>query len=84
MKKYFYRRTIWNQTLLSLLNQPEVMALPIDDIIALTNYSRGYAFAPACGSDAELFLKVTGKTVLRIVSELCGDPRYRGLWRTTL
>ena len=24
-----------------------------------------------------MILKVTGKTVLRIVSELCGDPRYR-------
>lgn len=51
----------WLQTLLSLLNQPEVMALPIDDIIASTNYSRGYVY--------DAFKQYTGKSIGKYLTE---------------
>lgn len=51
----------WLQALLSRLNKPEFMALPIDEIIASTNYSRGYVFGA--------FKQFMGKSIGRYVTE---------------
>lgn len=51
----------WLQSLLSALNKPEFMALPIDEIIASTNYSRGYVFGA--------FKQFMGKSIGKYVTE---------------
>lgn len=51
----------WLQSLLSRLNKPEFMALSIDEIIASTNYSRGYVFGA--------FKQFMGKSIGKYVTE---------------
>ena len=51
----------WLQTLLTQLNKPEIMGLPIDDIIALTNYSRGHVY--------DSFKHYMGKSIGKYLTE---------------